>query len=119
MDQSKGEIAMPESIICSVAKKPCVPLFEINVTEEDIQAGVRGSPKHCPVAKAIRRIFPAAFHCNVSCYEDPQCMGVSWSFSLQSMKSSLSYNLPNEVVDKINCFDEMGTMKPFSFFVYL
>lgn len=106
-------------VICSVTKKQCVPLFEIHVTEEDVQAGVRGNPKSCPVARAIRRIFPAAFHCDVMCYEDPQCMGVSWSFSLQSMKSSLSYNLPREVVQRINRFDEMGTMEPFSFFVYL
>jgi len=90
-------------------------LFNLEVTEEDIRNGKRGSETKCPVALALKRKFPDAFLVHASADEDCQCMGVSWFIRVQSHKGSISMNLHSEVSKKLSEYDRVGTMDPFSF----
>ena len=89
-------------------------LYILNVTQADIDDSVKGDPNRCAVAKALRRSFPNAFSVRVSGYEDIQIIGVCWSARVDSYKSHLSFNIPSEIVKKINHYDRTGEMEPFT-----
>ncbi len=81
-------------------------MVKVDVTEEDITRGVRGSCTACPVALALRR-----------------ATGTNWASVDDSvMESAHSFNraeTPPEVVKFIYLFDAQGRVEPFSFEVDL
>ncbi len=89
--------------------------FLVNITSEDIASGKRGEPKKCPVACALKRMFPRAYSVYVNASEDVQCMGVLWSATISTMKASVSFDFPSEVAQKLAAYDRGGEMIPFSF----
>ena len=88
--------------------------FIVEITREDIAGGCRNSPKKCPVAVALKRMFPRAYSTYVNASDDPQS-GVSWSANVSTMRASLSFDFPKEVAEKLALYDRTGNMEPFSF----
>ena len=75
----------------------------INVTEEDIQAGIVFDPCNCPVARALRRAFRRKI---VSAGEGLLTIG---------KRGKISWYTPSAVRAFISDFDAGSTVKPFKF----
>lgn len=73
--------------------------MRIDVTQDDIDAGIRIDCTHCPIALAVRRLIPYA---NVGCY----------TVYADEMPD---YVLPQPAIDFIRAFDNKRPVKPFSF----
>ena len=79
----------------------------IQVTPEDIAAGVRLSGGSCPVALAIKRTFPEA----TSVLVLPRRKELSFQFNEKEYVASFGSNVSEAILR----FDEVGLMSPFSF----
>lgn len=103
----------------AIAAHPATALFSVHVTKDDVERGQRGLANRCPVAIALRRLFPASFSVRVTAFDDAQTFGLRWSASIQSFKGSLSFNIPEDVVERINSFDGDGKMEPFTWHIMI
>lgn len=78
----------------------------INVTQDDIDHGVRGSSEFCPIARAIKREFPVWTYCSV---------GNSY-LSIARSDDERGWRLPAEAQRFILDFDtNFHKVHPFSF----
>jgi hypothetical protein len=73
----------------------------IQVTQADIDAGVRKECTRCPVALAIQR--------NVGCVVEVGRYGIYFSGKMVM--------IPNNVAKRISIFDSGGGMTPFEFLI--
>lgn len=84
----------------------------IEVTQEDIDQGVRGDPRTCMVVRACNRQAPV---------KDPDgwYAGSSWSFDpivcLWHYRAQYRWPVPREVVDRMHAFDLGEKVEPFAF----
>jgi len=81
--------------------------FVLEITQDDINEGERGSPTRCPVAKAMRRLM-GPFH------GTPEVKNRSVSVRALYL-GRVRFWLPFAVIDKIAHYDLGGEMRPFSF----
>ena len=77
----------------------------VDITQADINKGVRGSPTWCPGAQAIRRLFPDALEIRVS------KVGVQILY----VTHSLRWDAPATFSDWVSAFDKKGEGQPRSF----
>lgn len=89
--------------------------IQIVVEQEDIDKGIQGSESKCPIANALRRLFPKAFDISVRPYEDCQSIGDYWAASVYSSDNTFSFDLPREVASLANNYDSKNYMEPFGF----
>ena len=77
----------------------------VRVTQEDIDAGVRGMCAGCPVALAVARAIPTATHVGI------------WAGAgiLEFPDRIVDFELGELPTVAIAGFDEFGTMSPFEF----
>lgn len=78
--------------------------MHVQVTEDDIIAGIRKDCKWCPVALAVQRLYP----------EHEVKVGVT---SIYIIKRGITsrYRMPNEIVIRIARFDDGQDMTPMEF----
>ncbi len=76
----------------------------INVTQEDIDNGLRTSSCKCPIARAAKREFGL-----------PALISPSFSLFLLKDYENILFSLPSSARDFINDFDGERPVKPFSF----
>lgn len=88
--------------------------LEIEVTQEDIDKGVRSNPYKCPYSNAVKRLFSKAFQVYTHSHYDPQS-GVWWSCAVSSWGGHISFELKGDLASKARRFDETGEMQPFKF----
>lgn len=78
--------------------------MKITVTQDDINNGVKGDVRHCPVALAIRRLFP------------DRDMRSGYGFAIDhSVQPFKIYRYSEGVSDSIHYFDIGRGMVPFEF----
>lgn len=85
----------------------------IEVTQEDINRGCRGSLSNCPIARAVHRKIGAVWWgAHIEVGKNILLRGGS----LHSRPTAI-YNLPNEALEFIDTFDKGGpeAVEPFSF----
>lgn len=92
--------------------------FIVEVNQEDISKGVKNSPCNCPIALALKRLFPSAFRVYVNSYNDIQS-GSWWSANISLKGTSLGFDLSPEATTFANNFDFGRPVEPFSFTVKL
>ena len=80
----------------------------VRVTQEDIDAGVRGDCASCPVARAVARIAPTGWLVDVG-------LSTVAIFKPGRLLQAMDFHLPDDVVAAITRFDEQGEMSPFEF----
>jgi hypothetical protein len=82
----------------------------IEVTADDIRLGVPCDASHCPVALAVRRLYPGASAVMVGGYSDRE-IEVSWA------SGWTAYAMPDEALGFVLRFDDMaaGEAAPFAF----
>lgn len=73
--------------------------LDITVTEDDIFWGKPENPRECPVARAVKRMYPMAAH------------RVDVGFSVISVGDAI-YFASGNLNMQIHSFDEKGVMKP-------
>lgn len=80
--------------------------IEINVTQEDIDAGVKCDSDKCAVALALHRAFP-----------DAKCVGVCHGYAVVDGPGVMyrAFDLPEKVGEFIFAFDGDRHVEPFSF----
>ncbi len=86
--------------------------IEVEVTEADIQNGMRGDCACCPIARALKRLYPE-YHVWVRlqvAYLDQNL--TDWCYS---NLTNWCYSLPREAQIFINNFDLSVPTKPFTF----
>jgi hypothetical protein len=81
-------------------------MITIHVTQEDIDKGIRGDCKRCPVARAIERELPSASDINVD--------GCTVSFWHDGEYCRYAIN---EVEDFIELYDNDRIVEPFTFVI--
>ena len=90
--------------------------YEVSVTRKDIKQGKRARNVKCPVAIALRRIFPG------------QRTSVGWEerkgklyglIEIGAGKTALSGYIPHRAAQFVLDFDMYQTVKPFKFRVHL
>lgn len=96
-----------------------VCLGNIFVSPTNIAKGTRNHPNRCPIAHALREHFSEASSVDINGHRDIQCIGVHWSAQIHFRKAHLSFDIPLDVVEKINVYDRDGVMEPFTFPIYL
>lgn len=83
--------------------------IEINVTQEDIEKGVRNDAMHCPIARAFSRALEP-HNLNIGTltvqYED---------VLFGNKEAAASYDLPQEAGVFVLAFDHNDQVKPFRF----
>lgn len=93
--------------------------MKIEVTREDIEDGVQGSPCWCPLAIAARRVFTTGKIevvvglSQVWVYALP-CIMVKHTSDYGHEKFFAIRQEPGEALSKIKRYDENGVMEPFS-----
>ena len=80
----------------------------VRVTQDDIDAGVRGDCTSCPVARAVARVVPAGWLVDVG-------LSTVAIFKPGRLLAAMDFHLPDDVVERITRFDEQGEMEPFEF----
>lgn len=78
--------------------------MKVQVTQEDIDAGIRKECMKCPVALAVKRMFPD-HHVKV---------GITRIY-LKKDGITSSYRLPQKIAVKIARFDDGAAMVPMEF----
>ena len=81
--------------------------IRVRVTQEDIDAGVRGDCTSCPVALALLRAVPGAYEAAVD--------GPHFDLAMVDGPNLYDVPLPRRVAWAIARFDFSGTMSPFEF----
>jgi hypothetical protein len=81
--------------------------WTVEVTDADIQHGVRDDSFHCVVAVAIARTIPEAAYFNVN--------DKTIRFSLVNQRKRLRYVTPDKVSQYVTAFDAGDVLHPFTF----
>jgi hypothetical protein len=81
--------------------------YKITVTQQDIDAGVRGSDVYCMASTAIGRLIPSATRIST----DVQCI----RFTDSELGIRYTYLTPREVQQYVIDYDAGDPIKPFSF----
>lgn len=85
--------------------------YTINVTQEDINNGVKGSPRKCPVALAVQRQIPSARVFVQTGYYVKRKL-----FSSRQIDFKIPYQVGNRIVSFDFGHDFAGEkMEPFTF----
>jgi len=79
----------------------------IDVCQQDIDHGVRKSCSKCPVARAILRLYPELHVVRVDQGDI--------SLLVEYFRCVFTACLPEDVRARIDLFDKLGLMEPFSF----
>ena len=80
--------------------------MKVNVTQHHINKGIRGQSSMCPVAYAIKELFPSA---------EEIVIGLNWGFVLIEGYLLKKFYLPKKVRNHIFDFDTGLGMSPFCF----
>lgn len=78
----------------------------INVTEDNIRLGERGSHFYCPIALAVQRDFVGCYHAAVGAKD-------VMVFLMNDLGQR--FDLPSEATQFIRDFDNQAHVAPFSF----
>lgn len=85
----------------------------VEVTVDDIAKGQRHHCQACPVAIAVKRVFPEVTH--VTIYEQEAIAYNPEPNRLNRVSNRTSSHLPVEVTEFIQTFDNKKEVQPFSF----
>jgi hypothetical protein len=94
-------------------------LYEINVTQEDIDQGVASDPCNCAIARALLRSVPELLGVEVdtTCIQGHYATG--WNTATFDADPECPTFPPCSVRSFIGEFDSRNPVQPFSFEVYV
>lgn len=101
------------------------PVAIVEVTEEDIVNGLISRNRdheasYSPIGLACQRAFiRQKAVIRLIGHEDMQSIGTWWRLHVDTDQGSFQWNVPKEIVTKIELFNKTGAMQPFVFCIFL